>query len=71
MRAKVKKVDKAQLQNVSVRQDIGEKICRDSDGVPIWAIPEPVTYTYTIETDGERGFDWLGVRGNFYKFNRE
>lgn len=69
MRVKVKKVDKAQLQFVSIRQDVTERICHGNGDIPIWAIPESVTYT--VETDGEWGFDWLGVRGKFYKFNRE
>lgn len=34
-----------------------------------WVVPESVTYT--VETDGEWDFDWYGVNGKFYKFNKE
>lgn len=69
MKVAVKKVDRSRLRFVSVRQDVTEKICHGNDDIPIWAIPESVTYT--VETDGEWGFDWYGFNGRFYKFNRE
>lgn len=68
MRVAVKKVDKSRLKFVSVRQDVTERICHDIMGLPMWVVPESVTYT--IETDGEWGFDWYGFNGEFYKFNR-
>jgi hypothetical protein len=38
-------------------------------GLPIWVVPESVTYT--VETDGEWDFDWYGVNGKFFRFNKE
>lgn len=55
MRAKVKKVDEAQLQFVSIRQNVTERICHGNGDILIWAIPESVTYT--VETDGEWSYD--------------
>lgn len=69
MKVAVKKVDRSRLRFMSVRQDVMDKTCHDSMGLPMWVVPESVTCT--VETDGEWGFDWLGVRGRFYKFNRE
>lgn len=69
MRVAVKKVDKSRLKFVSVRQDVMERTCHDIMGLPMWVVPESVTYT--IETDGEWGFDWYGVNGKFFRFNKE
>lgn len=69
MRVTVKKVDKSRLKFVSVKQDATERICHDIMGFPMWVVPESVTYT--VETDGEWGFDWYGINGKFFRFNRE
>ena len=68
LKVEVKKFDRSQLRFTSVRQDVAEKTCRDSMGLPMWVVPKSVTYT--VETDGEWGFDWYGIKGKFYKFNR-
>ena len=69
LKVAVKKVDRSRLRFVSVRQDVTERICHGNGDIPIWAIPESVTYT--VETDGDWGFDWLGVNGKFFRFNKE
>lgn len=69
MKVTVKKVDKSQLKFVSVRQDVAEKTCYDILGLPTWVVPESVIYT--VETDGEWGFDWCGFNGKFFRFNKE
>lgn len=69
LKVSIKKVDKSRLKFVSVRQDVTEKTCHDSTGVHTWVMPESVTYT--IETDGEWDFDWYGVNGKFFRFNKE
>lgn len=69
MKVEVKKFYNSQLRFTSVRADVTERICRDHMGHPMWAIPESVTYT--VETDGEWNFDWYGVDGKFFKFNKE
>lgn len=69
MKVAVKKVDRSRLKFVSIRQDVAEKTCHDSMGLPMWVIPESVTYT--VETDGEWDFDWYGVNGKFFRFNKE
>jgi hypothetical protein len=69
MRVAVKRGDKSRLRFVSIRQDVTEKTCRDSMGLPILVVPESVTYT--VETDGEWDFDWYGVNGKFFRFNKE
>ena len=52
-----------------VKQDVTEKTCHDSMGLPMWVVPESVTYT--VETDGEWDFDWYGFNGKFFRFNKE
>ena len=69
LKVAVKNVDRSRLRFVSVRQDVTERTCRDSMGLPIWVVPESVTYT--VETDGEWDFDWYGVNGKFFRFNKE
>lgn len=69
MKVAIKKVDKSRLKFVSVRQDFTEKTCYDSMGLHMWVVPESVTYT--VETDGEWGFDWYGINGKFFRFNKE
>lgn len=69
MKVVVKKVDRSQLKFVSVRQDVTEKTHHDSMGLPMWVMPESATYT--VETDGEWDFDWYGVNGKFFRFNKE
>ena len=69
MKVAIKKVDGSRLRFVSVRQNVTEKICHDSMGLPMWAVPTSVTYT--VETDGEWGFDWYGSNGKFFRFSKE
>ena len=69
MKVAIKKVDRSRLRFVSVRQDFTERIYHDHMGHPTWAIPESVTYT--VETDREWGFDWYGINGKFFRFNKE
>lgn len=69
MRVTVKMVDKSRLRPVLVRQDVTERICHDSMGCPMWVMPESVTYT--VEVDGEWDFDWYGINGKFFRFNKE
>ena len=40
MKVTVKKVDRSRLRFVSVRQDVTEKTCHDSMGLPMWAVLE-------------------------------
>lgn len=69
MKVAIKKVDRSRLRFVSVRRDVTEKTYHDSMGLPMWVKPESVTYT--VETDGEWGFDWYGFNGKFFRFNKE
>lgn len=69
LKVAVEKVDKSRLRFVSVRQDVAEKTCYDIMGLPMWVVPESVTYT--VETDGEWDFDWYGANGKFFRFNKE
>lgn len=65
----VKKIDRSRLRFLSVRQDVEERTCHDIMGLPMWVVPKSVTYT--IETDGEWGFDWYGINDKFFRFNKE
>lgn len=69
LKVAVKKFDRSQLRFTSVRADVTDKTCYDSMGLPMWVVPESVTYT--VETDGEWDFDWYGVNGKFFRFNKE
>lgn len=69
MKVAVKKVDRSRFKFVLVMQDVAEKTCHDSMGLPMWFVPESVTYTVGI--DGEQDFDWYGSNGKFFRFSKE